>query len=89
MLGISIDPFPSAGEFAKSLNLRFPLLSDWPKNEASRAYGTLDEERSVSRRVTFVIDRDGVVRGRIVSDTDMGKHAQESLQLVRSLEGLA
>lgn len=89
MLGISIDTSPSAGEFARSLSLKFPLLSDWPKNEVARAYGTLDEDRPVSRRVTFVIDKEGIVRGQVVSDTDMAKHARESLRLVRELEGLA
>jgi len=86
VLGISIDPFPSAGAFAKSLSLNFPLLSDWPKNEVTRSYGVFDEARSVARRVTFVLDRERVVRGIVESDTDMMKHASESLRIVRGLE---
>lgn len=87
VLGISIDPFPSAGAFAKSLNLNFPLLSDWPRNEASRSYDVFDEERSTARRVTFVVDREGIIRDVVESETDMMKHAAESLQAVRRLEG--
>jgi len=86
VLGISIDPFPSAGAFAKSLNLNFPLLSDWPRNEAARSYGVFDEQRSIARRVTFVVDRGGVIRGVVESDTDMMKHATESLRIVRQME---
>ena len=38
VLGVSIDPFPSQGAFAKSLELNFPLLSDWPRYETAKAY---------------------------------------------------
>lgn len=85
VLGISIDPFPSAGAFARSLNLNFPLLSDWPRNEATRAYDVFDAERSVARRVTFVVDGEGLIRGVVESDTDMMKHATESLRIIREL----
>ena len=86
VLGISIDPFPSAGAFAKSLNLNFPLLSDWPRNEVTRAYDVFDEQRQVARRVTFVIDKQRVIRGVVESETDMIKHASESLRTVRKVE---
>ncbi len=85
VLGISIDPFPSAGAFTRSLNLTFPLLSDWPRNEATKTYDVYDDERSTARRVTFVVDREGVIRDVVESETDMMKHASQSLRAVREL----
>ena len=61
VLGISVDASPSQREFAKQNAVEFPLLSDF-KREVSRAYGVLNEERSVSRRATFVIDKEGKIK---------------------------
>jgi peroxiredoxin len=87
VLGISVDTFPSVGSFARSLNLNFPMLSDFPENKATKAYGTYNAAQGVSRRVTFVVDSEGILRGEIVSDEDMARHADESLALVREVEG--
>lgn len=55
----------------------------------TKTYGTFVEGRSVSRRMTYVIDKDGVVRNEIVSDMDMSKHSEDALAAVRALDGLA
>jgi peroxiredoxin (alkyl hydroperoxide reductase subunit C) len=88
VLGISIDTAASLHAFATSLELNFPLLSDFPHNEATRAYGTYDAEAGVSRRVTYVVDREGIIRAEIVSDEDMSQHAREALRVVFDLEGI-
>jgi peroxiredoxin len=85
VLGISVDPFPSLGAWSKELGLWFPLLSDWPKYAVSKAYGVFNEERSTANRVTFVIDREGVVRHAIADEADMDRHANESLETLRKL----
>ena len=66
VFGISVDlPFTLA-KFRQEQNLNFPLLSDFNK-EASRAYGAIYEEwilglKGVSKRATFVLDKEGIVR---------------------------
>lgn len=85
MLGISIDPWPSAGAYAKSLNLAFPLLSDWPDYRVCDLYGTWWPERRVSHRVTFVIDKEGIIRGRVAAEADMEAHCREALRIAREL----
>jgi peroxiredoxin len=87
VLGISVDPFPSLGAWAKELKLWFPLLSDWPDQKVSRLYGTFNEERSVSNRVTFVVDKDGDVQAVIEDAADMERHARDALATLRALEG--
>jgi len=61
VLGISVDSFASQKEFAKQNGVEFPLLSDFPKRDVSRAYGILDEERGIAIRTTFVVDKQGKI----------------------------
>jgi peroxiredoxin len=54
----------------QALDLDFPLLSDW-NAEATLGFGVGKEHngmRDVSRRSAFLIDTDGVVRGRWTYD---------------------
>ena len=71
VVGISIDSLWSHKAFAQSLNIKFPLLSDFNK-EISRKYGVLYEDlrglRGVSKRSVFAIDKEGVIRYRWVSE---------------------
>jgi glutaredoxin-dependent peroxiredoxin len=57
--------------FARSLGARFPLVSDWGRDVAA-AYGVRYDvwkgHDGVAKRSLFVIDRDGVVRYRWVTD---------------------
>jgi len=83
-VGVSVDTFAAAGHFCEHLGLKFPLLGDWPRYEVGKSYGVFVEERSVCRRVTFVIDVDGVIRARI-EDRDPAQHPIQALEVVRSL----
>lgn len=66
--GISVDSHHANAAFAKSLGLTFPLLSDW-KHEASAAYGVFLPEAGYSGRATFVVDRDGKLVWRELSES--------------------
>lgn len=48
-------------KFAESLGVAFPILSDEDKT-VSRAYGILIPIIRLANRVTFVIDKQGVIR---------------------------
>jgi peroxiredoxin len=86
VLGISVDTYPSIGIFANSLNLNFPLLSDFPENNATKAYGTYNPQTGQSRRITYVVDKEGIVRAEIESDDDMSHHAERALEVAQDLE---
>ncbi len=87
VLGVSVDPWPTQGVFAKELGLSFPLLSDWPLYETCKAYAVWLEERHLPARVTYVIDKAGTIRGVVESETDMEVHSREALRVVRELGG--
>jgi peroxiredoxin len=66
VLGISVDSLYTLAKFKEEQGLNFPLLSDFNK-EVSKAYGALYDEfsynmKGVSKRASFVIDRQGIVQ---------------------------
>ncbi len=56
----SCDPVKKNTDFAKSLNLDYPILSD-PTKKTAKAYGVLNEQRGFSNRWTYYIGKDGRV----------------------------
>jgi peroxiredoxin len=65
VIGISVDSRHALRRFAEDLGLTDTiLLADFePKGEVSRRYGVYQEDRGSSARATFVIDKQGIVRG--------------------------
>jgi peroxiredoxin len=64
ILGIgSSNPF-SQKTFADSLKLPYPLLSDFPNMQVIRSYGVLGPAQVTARRAFFLVDQQGVVRGK-------------------------
>jgi thioredoxin-dependent peroxiredoxin len=61
VLGISVDDAEANRKFAQSLGATFPILSD-PEKTTAKAYGVLNLTRLFANRVTFVIDKDGVIQ---------------------------
>jgi len=63
--GISRDSAWTHVAWAQTLDLNFPLLSDW-NGEATRAFGVATTFRGhdgISQRSAFLVDPDGTVRG--------------------------
>ena len=58
---VSLDSAKKNLEFANSLSGNFPLLSD-PEKVAAKAYGVLGFANLYTKRWTFYIDVDGVIR---------------------------
>jgi peroxiredoxin len=66
VLGISVDSLYTLAKFKEEQGINFPLLSDFNK-EVSKAYGALYNEfsygmKGVSKRASFVIDRQGTIQ---------------------------
>jgi peroxiredoxin len=87
VLGISVDSFACAGEFADKLGLEFPLLSDFPRNQAGRDYGVFNEQFGIHNRTTVVIDEQGIVRDIYVEPRDFESHPVHALEVLAGLDG--
>jgi peroxiredoxin len=74
VIGISVDNVEPLRVFAEQLGLRDAmLLSDFePKGAVARAYGVYSEAPwGMAGRAVFVVDRDGVVRYRALTETPL------------------
>ena len=68
VLGVSVDSWYANQEFARKLNLSFPLLSDFD-HAASTAYGVLMVDKRYSGRALFVVDKQGRIVWREIAPT--------------------
>ena len=86
VIGVSADGADSHDGFAKKHRLPFILASD-TDGSAARAFGVDASLFGLIRgRVTFVIDKGGVVRDAFDSQIRAKAHVERALALVRSLE---
>ena len=68
LITVSVDSLYSHRVWAEQENFQFSLLSDfWPHGAVAKAYGVFDADRGVALRGTFIIDKEGVVRWKVVN----------------------
>ena len=68
VLAISCDPVHALRAWADQEGYFFPLLSDfWPHGAVARAYGVFHADGGFATRGTFLLDRDGIVRWRLIN----------------------
>ena len=54
---------PVNAKWASDNEFAFPVLSDfWPHGDVTKAYGAFNEVLGAANRVTYVIDRDGIIK---------------------------
>ena len=84
VVGVSSDSVESHKKFLDTYLLPFTLLSD-PKGEVRSLYGATKAFGLLPGRYTFIIDKNGVVRHIFTSETNMKKHIDESLKVLREI----
>jgi peroxiredoxin len=86
VLTVSADSVYAQRVFAEQEKLDFPLLSDfWPHGAVAQAYGVFDEERGCALRGSFIIDRAGVVRWRVVNGLPDARDVDEYRKVLAGL----
>jgi len=54
--------------WAETEGYEFGLLSDfWPHGGVAKSYGVFDDEKGIATRGTFIIDKGGVVRWKVIN----------------------
>jgi peroxiredoxin Q/BCP len=84
VLGVSSQSVVSHESFATHHGLPFILLSD-ERNEVRKMYGVPASLGIIPGRVTFIIDKKGMVRHIFSSQFQPEKHVQEALGVLRKL----
>jgi peroxiredoxin Q/BCP len=84
VIGVSSDSVATHEQFAGRHELPFVLLADTDK-AVRKQYGATSLG-VVPGRVTFVIDREGVIRHAFSSQTNIGGHIEDALRVVKQLQ---
>ena len=84
VIGVSADSTAAHQAFATRHHLPFTLVSD-ADGTLRKAYGIKRTLGLIPGRVTFVIDRDGVIRHVFGSQFQTTKHVDEALAVLRTL----
>lgn len=84
VIGVSSDSVEELRAFAAGNRLPFVLLSD-EAGEARKAWGVPRDVFVLPGRVTYVVDREGIVRHAFRSAVRMKKHVEEAKRVLREL----
>ena len=86
VIGISSDSIESHKGFIKEHKLPFKLLSD-EKGEVRKLYKIKSSGGLIPGRVTFVLDKKGVIQYMFSSQLEAKRHVEETLKIVRNNKG--
>jgi peroxiredoxin Q/BCP len=83
---VSLDPPEKHAQFANTYSLPYPLVSDRDAQIAA-AYGVSRLGGWLpTKRVTFVIDKAGIVQHVIQSEFKIDRHIDEAIEALRTLQ---
>jgi mycoredoxin-dependent peroxiredoxin len=87
LLTVSVDSTFVLRKWSDTENFGFGLLSDfWPHGGVATLYGVFDEDKGVATRGTFVIDKTGVVRWKVVNPIPQARDIAEYQKAVADLD---
>jgi mycoredoxin-dependent peroxiredoxin len=86
LLTVSVDSTYAHRVWSDAEHFGFKLLSDfWPHGAAAKLYGVFDPGRGTAIRGTFIIDKDGVVRWKVVNPTPQARDLAEYSKALAAL----
>jgi peroxiredoxin len=86
LLTVSVDSTFVLRTWADRDNFDFSLLSDfWPHGDVAKLYGVFDEDRGVATRGTFIIDKAGVLRWKVVNPIPQARDIAEYKKVLADL----
>ncbi|MCJ7762827.1 peroxiredoxin [Candidatus Bathyarchaeota archaeon] len=85
VIGVSGQSVESHKSFATHYGLPFILLSD-EDNKVRKLYGVPSTMGIVPGRVTYIIDKKGIVRSIFSSQAQAEKHVEEAAKTLKQLE---
>jgi mycoredoxin-dependent peroxiredoxin len=87
LLAVSVDSGFVLRTWAERDHFNFAMLSDfWPHGAVAKSYGVFDDEKGVATRGTFIIDKSGVVRWKVVNPIPQARDIAEYQKALASLD---
>jgi len=85
VLGVSVDNRWSLRAFKRDEGLSATLLSDFhPKGNVAQKYGVFLGETGYAKRGTFVVDKDGIIRGIAIKEPKEPRSEEDYFNLLRN-----
>jgi len=82
VLGLSTDNLESHKKFSNKYRFNFPLLAD-TSAKTCKEYGARAWWGLVRRRITYVVDAQGIIQLAFESMADPEKHVDEALKMLK------
>jgi peroxiredoxin len=87
LLAVSVDSGFVLRTWAERDHFNFAMLSDfWPHGAVARSYGVFDEEKGIATRGTFIIDKSGVIRWKVVNPIPQARDIAEYQKALAELD---
>jgi mycoredoxin-dependent peroxiredoxin len=87
LLTVSVDSGFVLRTWAERDNFNFSMLSDfWPHGGVAKSYGVFDDEKGIATRGTFIIDKSGVVRWKVVNPIPQARDIAEYQKALAALD---
>ena len=87
LLTVSVDSVYVLRKWSDTEGFQFGLLSDfWPHGGVASLYGVFNADRGVALRGTFIIDKAGVVRWKVVNPIPEARDIAEYQKALAALD---
>jgi peroxiredoxin len=88
-LGISVDSVPCKKAWASHIGIKETrLLSDfWPHGGVADSYGVFLEDKGISNRVVFIVDKEGVIRFKKIYPMSQVPDIDGIMKALKEIEG--
>lgn len=88
LLAVSCDSMYTLRAFADHDRLPLRLLADfWPHGVVSGRYGVFDAGRGCAERATFIVDRAGTVRWRVLNKMPDARNVDDYVKVLDEIAG--
>jgi len=87
LLTVSVDSMYVLRKWSDTEGFQFGLLSDfWPHGGVASLYGVFNADRGIALRGTFIIDKAGVVRWKVVNPIPEARDIAEYQKALAALD---
>jgi peroxiredoxin len=87
LVTVSVDSTFTLRAWDDSEHFKFRMLSDfWPHGAVAKSYGVFDDNMGVATRGTFIIDKTGAVRWKVVNPIPQAREIAEYQKALAELD---
>lgn len=85
IVGVSRDSAESHRSFKEKHHLGYPIITD-PEGRLEQLYDVKSSLHLIRPRVTYVIDKAGVIRSALRHDIAIGRHLRDTLDALKKIQ---